>query len=163
MKHVKGDILTVNDGDAVVIVCHQVNCIGVMGDGLAKQIKAEYPGVYRVYKEKCEAADSKAGLLGDVQYCSVLSDAGYIIANVFGQEGYGRDGRCYTDYNALRKAFSDIAEAFPKDIIRIPYMMGCGLGGGDWGTVQAIIQETLCDKGVDVEIWEYNPAKKEEK
>lgn len=32
---------------------------------------------------------------------------------------------------------------------------------GEW--VQAIIQETLCDKGVDVEIWEYNPAKKEGK
>ena len=33
------------------ILCHQVNCQGVMGAGLAKQIRSKYPEVYEQYKE----------------------------------------------------------------------------------------------------------------
>lgn len=155
MKTIVGDILTPNNTDRVVIICHQVNCKGVMGAGLALQIKNKFPMVYKHYKDKCLQIENGIGGLGDVQFCSVLSENGYIIANIFGQYDYGR-GRCHTDYNALKKAFNTIALAFPNFTIRIPYKIGCGLGGGDWSVVSQIIQSTLVDAGVEVEIWRIN-------
>lgn len=149
MVYVNGDILTPVMNDRPTIVCHQVNCKGVMGSGLAKQVREKFPGVYGSYKGRCEAPYDN---LGQVQICSVLSETGYLIANVFGQRNYGGALK-NTDYRALRKAFSFIADAYPLYTIRIPYKMGCGLGGGDWAIVEEIILETLHDKGVNVEIW----------
>lgn len=155
IKYVTGNILTPNTENDSVLVCHQVNCQGVMGSGLAKQVRQMHPKVYADYQEKCRQIKSGIGGLGDVQYCSVLHKAGYVIANIFGQDRYGRDKR-YTDYDALRKAFSDIADVLPNWTVRIPHKMGCGLGGGDWTVVETIIRETLIAKGVSVEIWTYH-------
>ena len=49
IKHVKADIFT-TDCDIIV---HQVNCYGVMGSGIAKQVKERYPDVYDIYKSLC--------------------------------------------------------------------------------------------------------------
>lgn len=152
MKIIHGDILSPNDTDHGVIVCHQVNCKGVMGAGLALQVRNMHPGIYSLYQDKCRQIAAGIGGLGDVQFCSALSSSGYIVANVFGQDQYGR-GRCYTDYDALRKAFTHIATGFPTYTVRIPYMIGCGLAGGDWKVVSEIIEETLVAAGVNVEIW----------
>ena len=35
------------------VICHQVNCIGAMGAGLALQIRNKWPIVYEKYKEDC--------------------------------------------------------------------------------------------------------------
>ena len=155
MKIIDGDVLTPNKNpEKSIVVCHQVNCMGVMGAGLAKQIKDQFPGVFQAYKEKCSLIKSNIGGLGDVQFCSVLDEAGYIIANVFGQYYFGRFKR-HTDYNALKKAFATIATSHPTSTIRIPYKFGCGLAGGDWNVVSRIIEEELVNKGVDVEIWKF--------
>lgn len=155
IKYKTGDILTPNTTGREVVVCHQVNCRGVMGAGLAKQVRLMYPGAFAVYKEKCAEIKQGRGGLGDVQFCYYLSQSRYIIANIFGQDGYGR-GRQYTDYAALRKAFAHIAHVFPNATIRIPYKMGCGLGGGDWSIVEQIIKETLIANNISVEIWQYS-------
>lgn len=154
MKFVLGNILSPNKENKCVVVCHQVNCRGVMGAGLAKQIRKKHPYVYDLYRDKCIQIQNGIGGLGDVQFCSALEYSGYVVANIFGQDGYGRDKQ-YTDYNALRKAFAHIAQAFPHDTIRIPYKMGCGLGGGEWPAVLQIIEETLGANDVHVEIWRY--------
>ena len=148
-----GDILTPNTSARGVVVCHQVNCRGVMGAGLAKQVRQMYPGAYTLYKEKCAEIKQGKGGLGDVQFCYYLSQSGYIIANIFGQDGYGHSKR-FTDYDALRKAFTEIAQTFPNHTIRIPYKMGCGLGGGSWPKVLRIIEEALVANEVQVEIWQ---------
>lgn len=36
------------DSDADII-CHQVNCQGVMGSGVAKEVRERYPEVYYAY------------------------------------------------------------------------------------------------------------------
>lgn len=157
LTRIRGDILTPNKENHGVLVCHQVNCKGVMGAGLAKQIRERHPSVYRAYKEKCELIQNGVMEgLGNVQYCSVIPDAGYIVVNVFGQDSYGRN-RQYTDYDALRKALEKVSESvrdvFRGYVVRIPFLMGCGMAGGDWNEVSKIIEETLVDKGINVEIW----------
>lgn len=153
MTEIYGDILTSADPNLAygTVVCHQVNCQGVMGSGLAKQVRNRFPDVFEAYLDRCMSANGPEDLLGYVQYCSELGEAGYIVANIFGQNRYGRSG-CFTDYIALEKAFKNIAEACPHDVIRIPYKMGCGLGGGDWDTVLAIIKSVFKDSP-RVQIW----------
>ena len=46
IKHVKGDILTTPTRNEDTVICHQVNCCGVMGAGLAKQIRDKWPVVF---------------------------------------------------------------------------------------------------------------------
>ena len=36
------------DSDADII-CHQVNCQGVMGSGVAKEVRERFPNVYEQY------------------------------------------------------------------------------------------------------------------
>lgn len=156
MTIIEGDILATNTSKKYVLVCHQVNCKGVMGSGLAKQIRTKFPKLFDNYCAKCSKAESSVALLGDVQFYDALFESGYFVANVFGQDSYGRDRR-YTDYTALKRAFESIAYAVnlggEEWTVRIPYLFGCGLGGGDWTIVSQIIEETLIDNGVEVEIW----------
>lgn len=148
---IEGDILSPASPEQYgnVIICHQVNCKGVMGAGLAKQVRMKHPHVYHHYRNACNAFGSKQ--LGKAQLVSCLADNGYVIANIFGQDGYGRD-RCYTDYKALSAAFRYLSDT-KGWTIRIPYKMGCGLGGGNWSLVLEAIKTELIDKGCSVEIW----------
>ena len=44
---INGDLLSSQED----YICHQVNCMGVMGAGVALQIKKVYPDVYNQYQE----------------------------------------------------------------------------------------------------------------
>ena len=46
IKHIKRDIFK----SGADLICHQVNCQGVMGSGIAKQVREKYPKVYKEYK-----------------------------------------------------------------------------------------------------------------
>ena len=144
----KGDILTRNTEDVQVVVCHQVNCMGVMGAGLARQVRDQLPKAYYEYKSIC---NGKKNLLGTVQFVDFSTSEGYILANCFGQYNYGRGQQ--TNYDALRNCMRQVRETYPEAHVRIPYLMGCGLGEGNWQTVLGIIQEELTDKGIQVEVW----------
>lgn len=154
-----GDIFSPNRTGHECVVCHQVNCQGVMGAGLAAQIRRMFPGVYDDYRKECGKAAKSSDLLGKVLFFSVKYNGfDYNISSIFGQDRYGRNG-CFTDYDALRKAMEPIRvmatpfPAYPLTTVRIPYKMGCGLGGGDWSIVLSIIQEELVNHGIPVEIW----------
>lgn len=103
-------------------------------------------------RKKCDDISRGIGGLGNVQ---LVPAGAYLIANIFGQNNYGRDKQ-YTVYSALQKAFNTLASDCGMCVIRIPYGMGCGLGGGDWKIVSKLIDEELCQKGVCVEIWKLN-------
>ena len=61
VNYVKGNLL---DSDCDYI-CHQVNCQGVMGSGIARQIRERWPRVYDGYKNFCKYVGSDS-LLGKV-------------------------------------------------------------------------------------------------
>jgi len=136
-KTIYKDILSIKSG----IVCHQVNCKGIMGKGLALDIKNKYPSVHTAYLNRCISHDSK-DLLGHV-LLSFIPETSLIIASLFGQENYGSDGKLYTDYKALEKCLEFLARYFSKMNVYIPYKIGCGLGGGDWKIVSKIISDIL--------------------
>ncbi len=130
------------------IIVHQVNCQGVMGSGVAKAIRDKWPIVFEKYK-----AVASPKCLGRTQFVQVGDET--IVANLFGQNFYGRDGKQYTDYEAFRKGLQELrkkAEHYNYPIA-LPYLIGCGLGGGNWEIVRDMIAEEL--SGMDVTLYKY--------
>lgn len=158
ITEIKGDVLKVKAD----LICHQVNCLGIMGNGLAKQVREQYPNVYEDYKSLCDHTRDKHDLLGQVQFLYLNTDSD--IANVFGQYAISNSEQ-QTDYDALKKAFGEKVHAyiesvqgggvFKMDNIAIPKYFGCGLGKGDWDTVLGIITAALEDLDINLMIVEY--------
>jgi len=110
-----------------------VNAQGVMGAGLAKELRDIYPKVYEVYLNKYHTTGLKLGQVIPV-------DCGkHIIVNIVGQKYYGSDGSRYVDYPALRKGLQ-IMNRHITEPVSFP-LIGCGLAGGDWSIVSDIIEE----------------------
>jgi O-acetyl-ADP-ribose deacetylase (regulator of RNase III) len=141
---VEMDITEVTKGT----IAHQVNCQGVMGAGLAKQIKFKWPKVFLDYQDKCSRATNRGeDPMGHVQYVQI--DPGLLVANCFAQRyyGYAPGGgiQKHTSYGALAMCLEELAHPGIQQPVYIPFGIGCGLGGGDWTKVSALI-EMLCPK-----------------
>lgn len=120
MKIIDGNIFDSN-ADAIL---HQVNCQGVMGSGVAKQVKERYPVVFQWYKRWCDEyreiakTRTKHPLLGKIQIV-YKEDVPYeelkdkqAVVNLYAQDKFGYDGNCYTDYDALKQCLSKVNANF---------------------------------------------------
>ncbi|MFW5962600.1 MAG: macro domain-containing protein [bacterium] len=152
---IEGDLLQANTD----IIGHQTNCVGVFGAGIAKQIAKKYPYVKKEYTTYCKQKKPKE-LLGTYQISKTNS---FLIANLFGQLHYGRYGEYYskykrqTRYNMLKSALESLHNDYPTQAIALPYQIGCGLAGGNWEQVKAIIDDVFNDS--IVYLYKYNPKK----
>lgn len=132
LKEIKGNILDVEEG----IIFQQVNCMNVMGSGLARSIYEKWPRVKEKYHEFCEGKNPLE-LLGSYQLVDISPELE--ICNVFGQLSYGTKER-QTDYGALKLAFQKFRAANTvADFYYFPLFFGCGLGGGSWPIVSKLI------------------------
>lgn len=136
------NILDVSEG----IICHGVNCQGVMGAGLALAIRNKWPSTYQKYKQYCNT--DKAKLLGLV--CFDKINPRLHLAHCFTQFNYGRfpvvgeDKKQHFQISALFSCLDIIFEYCQMEGIReihIPHI-GAGLGGGKW----EIIKEMMLNK-----------------
>lgn len=137
------------------IIAHQVNGLGVMGGGVARQIRQAYPGVYRRYKTFVDNHLSPETLLGrnlmivtdgkPVYQYDPSGDA-KIISNLFGQARIGTSEK-QTDEKALRQALEHLFEFAKMDRLSVamPEGIGCGRGGGNWNEVRTIIEDVFGD------------------
>lgn len=151
IKHIKGNLF---DTDAPIIM-HQVNCKGVMGSGVAKQVKERFPKAYRDYKKIVD--DKEMVLLG---YTQTVFNNEKCIVNLFGQDGYGRD-RQHTDLKKLRQSLNAleyllrlVAPYSGAKQIAMPYKMGSDRGGADWKLVLEMIEEVFEYWSGDILIYE---------
>lgn len=163
VKYFDGDLLKSDCN----VICHQVNTLGVMGAGIALQIKNEYSGCFQKYKEICDYfKDEQDKLIGRVllwedNILDIPSVSVKLIANFFSQIGLGRNVQ--TDYKAFRACCKelkgDLKYYFPITVdtfkIGFPYKIGCGLAGGDWNIIKQIIEEEFADDIWNVEIWRF--------
>ena len=162
MHYIEGNLLDAKQD----YICHQVNCRGVMGTGVAKAIRNKWPRVYEDYKAKYDNAvntvanldpiygykDANDILLGSIQIVDIEYNYQYVI-NMFAQDGYGYDGKRYTSYDAFWMCLEEIRSyvgagstiAFPKNI-------GCCRGGANWKVISTMIEEVL---GKDYEVFIY--------
>lgn len=127
-------------------ICHQVNCQGKMGSGVAKQIRDRWPEVYSNY---ARVANSK--MLGKVQilYIEDANIPRQCVVNMFSQENYGYNGARYTSYDAFWNCLNELKNQIPKGAtIAFPYKIGCGLGGANWEIIEKMIDVVFKDYGV---------------
>lgn len=136
----------------IEIIAHQVNCLGTMGAGLAKQIKDKYPQVESWYKIYCHKRYEQK-ILGTGQ---IVCQADHTFFNIFGQYGYGTSKR-QTDYEAFKSGFKDVILKYrfmdndykSQVKIAIPYHIGCGLAGGDWKIISKILEQLESEENVE--------------
>ena len=119
-----------------------------MGSGLALQIRKKWPIVYDKYVEDCKPfKETPNKLLGHVQ--DLMVESNIIIANCYGQVYPSRNG-VMTDYNAWDKILdklNDLTNYFSLDL-HFPYMIGCGLAGGDWNIMSEKIERHFKDSKI---------------
>jgi O-acetyl-ADP-ribose deacetylase (regulator of RNase III) len=126
-----------------------VNCVGVMGSGLAADFKKNFPAYFLDYKKTCMANLMQVGRMHvynhngpHVQYLisfptkthwSFKSSMGYIEVGLI----------------ALKKTIDHhhiTSISLPK--------LGCGLGGLKWKNVKAAIEEHLKDSSARIVVYE---------
>lgn len=139
--------------------CHQVNCQGRMGSGIAKAIKEKWPVVYDEYVQKYQEREDEIlrtssnfeyipstgeTLLGEIQLVRI--DVDKTVVNMFAQEHYGYDGKRYTSYDGFWSCLGQIREFVPLGSkIGFPDHIGCGLGGANWEVIKTMIWEALSE------------------
>ena len=144
MKMINLDIMSVETG----IICHQVNTLGLMGRGLAKEIKEKYPDVYAKYHFICKRFPNSEALYGNIIFMPVTNKL--YVSNLFSQVGLIKADRITpTDYGLLKqcliKTIKKRNEIYETSNIMyeiyLPFKIGCGLAGGSWEEVSKIISE----------------------
>ncbi|OPH62187.1 Appr-1-p processing protein [Paenibacillus ferrarius] len=143
IKVIEGDLLSAEED----IIAHQVNCMGVMGSGIAKVIRNKYPEVYDQYLNEFKGK-SKIELLGECQV--IKTSVGKYVANLFGQFNFGGDGKKYTDEEALKGALISLKEFAVENglSVALPFKIGSDRGGADWNVVYGIIGEVFAEYSV---------------
>ena len=167
-KELKGSIFDVG---AQVIV-HQVNCMGVMGSGVAKQVRDRFPSVFLAYNHAVKALDHNC--LGG---CLVVESGkpGLRIGNLFGQyyyRGFKEDdlylldehwkqpefdkqtGKAirFTNYEAFWRGLIRLKEELRPEEIKIafPYKIGSDRGGADWDVLREMIKSVFKDTNKEI-------------
>lgn len=142
------------------VIAHQVNCQGVMGSGVAKQIRDKWPRVYDSYVSYCyDYITCTNELLGECQLVQINDNQH--VANLFGQNYYGRDGKRYTSYDGIYDALISLAVQMMDngmESVALPYNMSSCLGGADWEVILAMIKSLYVfgNTNITIEIWKLN-------
>lgn len=167
---VKGDVLVPKsyllkcDADRNVFVVHGCNAQGVMGSGLAKQVKFKFPPAYKAYKEHEEHAGMN--MLGDISMSPIMNDGRdfghFRIINAVTQQNYGTNKNVrYTSYDAVDATFAKIKRtlrgmAVRSAVIAIPHKFASDRGNADWGVVKDLIKNQLKDTYLTLYIVEHD-------
>ena len=130
----KGNLITAPES----LIIHGCNNRGVMGSGVAREIRREFPEAYNEYKTMFK----HFGLpLGNIIWAYTK---GKWIGNIITQDGFGKDGKKYVSYDAIKKCLRNInnnSMYFSTDNHVAMPKIGAGLGGGNWNIISEIIEE----------------------
>ena len=130
-----GDILA-EDVEALV---NTVNCVGVMGRGIALQFKKAFPDNFRVYAATCRRGEVRPGHMF-VFETRELTNPRYIIN--FPTKRHWRGNSRIEDIDAGLKDLATVIRARDIRSIAVP-PLGSGLGGLEWNDVRPRIEKAL--------------------
>jgi O-acetyl-ADP-ribose deacetylase (regulator of RNase III) len=126
-----------------------VNCVGIMGAGVALAFKRLHPLMFAEYQRKCSA-----GLILPGQLHVWQSPDGERIVN-FPTKRHWRDNSRYEDIEAGLIALKALLANQGPVRVTLP-ALGCGHGRLNWSVVSAMIAKHL--QGLDAQITVFQPA-----
>lgn len=142
-----GDLL-VADAEALV---NTVNCVGVMGKGIALQFKNRFPTNFKAYYEACER---NAVTPGHMFVTERPNKPRYIIN--FPTKRHWRAKSRLDDVQSGLVALAEEIRSRNVRSIAIP-ALGCGNGGLEWRIVRPLIERELGELAADVHIMIFQP------
>jgi len=147
IRFTQGDILQAN----VEALVNTVNCVGVMGRGVALQFKQAFPANFKAYAAACARNEVQPGRMF-VTETGQLTGPRYIIN--FPTKRHWRGASRIEDIDAgLVALVTEIQQRGIRSIAIPP--LGSGLGGLDWNEVKQRIEQALADlPDIDVVVFE---------
>lgn len=148
IEYTTGDILSA-DAEALI---NTVNCVGIMGRGLALQFKNTFPANFEAYAQACKRDEVQPGQMF-VYETGFLHSQKFIIN--FPTKRHWRGKSRMEDIEAGLLALVD--EIRNRDIrsVAVP-PLGSGLGGLEWAAVRGRI-ETALGKLTDIRVIVFEP------
>ena len=135
IRFTTGDVLA-EDAEALV---NTVNCVGVMGRGIALQFKKAFPQNFRVYADACARGEVQPGRMF-VYETGALTNPRYIIN--FPTKRHWRGNSRIEDIQAGLKDLVTVIREYDIRSIAVP-PLGSGLGGLEWSDVRPRIEKAL--------------------
>lgn len=148
IEYEHGDILRA-DVEALV---NTVNCVGVMGRGIALQFKRAFPQNFKAYATACKKEEVQPGRMFIFE-TGQLTYPHYIIN--FPTKRHWRGASRIQDIDSGLQALVEAISQYKIRSIAIP-PLGSGLGGLDWSEVKSRIEAAL-QPLTDVRIVIYEP------
>ena len=145
-------------------IAHSCNCRMIMGGGIANQIKDRYPEAYQADVDFISDEYDHNGQfkhpLGN--YSKAKVDKGTIY-NLYTQAGIGT-GERQVHYEKFWRALKNMQEDLlfiqhetgEPQVLGFPYGISCGLAGGNWGIIKAMIEDIFVDSLIETYIVKFN-------
>jgi O-acetyl-ADP-ribose deacetylase (regulator of RNase III) len=150
IKFTKGDILRA-EAEALV---NTVNCVGIMGRGVALQFKNAFPGNFKAYAAACKRGEVQPGRMFVFETGQLAPK--YIIN--FPTKRHWRGKSRIEDIESGLKALVEEIRRRKIQSVALP-PLGAGLGGLRWGDVRPLIEDALGSlKDLQVIVFEPNSS-----
>lgn len=146
----QGDLLAREDVDAIV---NTVNCVGVMGKGIALQFKNKWPANFSAYATACHEGRVQLGSM------FVYDSGGLLRPNFIINFPTKNHWREKSKLESITAGLQDLVRQIRTLGIRsiaVP-PLGCGNGGLDWARVRPLIEAAFAALP-DVEVHLFAPS-----
>ncbi len=148
LRYVTGNLLK-SDAQALI---NTVNCMGVMGKGIAKQFKDMYPDNYKRYKYACDKNLVQTGAL----FITLDHTSNKTIINLPTKQDWKNPSEIEWIIEGLR-ALREFLQNMNMSVALPP--LGCGNGGLDWeAQVHPLVIEILGDLTMDIQVYAPQPV-----
>lgn len=127
LNHAKGNLIDMAEAGLFDIIVHGCNCQNVMGSGIAKELRARYPGVYQADCIATQQWKNPVGKLGN--FSTYTSAMPFIVINAYTQLHYLPRGVDHFEYESFYLILKKL-ESLGGVRFGFPYI-GMGLAGGD--------------------------------
>ena len=144
----QGDILKAD----VEVLVNTVNCVGVMGRGIALQFRKAFPENFKAYKAVCERGELRPGKLFIYEQAQ-LTNPCYIINFPTKDHWKGKSRLEYIDAG-LEALVQEVQHLGIRSIAIPP--LGCGQGGLKWSDVRPRIEHAFSTL-THVQVFLYEP------
>jgi O-acetyl-ADP-ribose deacetylase (regulator of RNase III) len=131
IQEIKGNIIKI-DAEALV---NTVNCVGIMGKGIALQFKQAFPDNFKAYEKACREENVKPGTMFIFETGTLLNPK--FIINFPTKRHWKGKSQIEDIQTGLVSLIEEIQKRGIHSIAVPP--LGCGNGGLDWNVVRPMI------------------------